>query len=1085
MSTKLQHSIIRASAGSGKTYQLANRYIALLLLQAAADQIAPGKLVAMTFTRKGAGEFAERILRRLAKGAADAGERKRLLEDLRVLVGGDKKRGIQGLAPGVQVSADDITLQQVLAVMVDEFDRLVLGTIDSFMSRSVQTLAFELGLDGFEILEAPAAEREQEELLQEVFQEASEESLAEFFQMLKLASLKSASSLQRQLQGFVDSYHKLLHSLPHEEAWGGTAFWNGEVPRAAGNDWQKKAFDLLQKVEGQNFGHKTLTNSLVTTLKWLSDRNPGTAAKPPAWLDTEGRFQTLWANWPPGDWQTEFSKKQCTIPASVITPLKPILQAWLAAENAALADKTKAIYEVVSRYEALYDRQARRKGRLAFDDLPLLLDGTNGSEAAQAAIEMLAFRWFQQFDHWLLDEFQDTSRVQWEVLKPWLDEAIQDNSGTKSVFVVGDPKQSIYGWRGGEPRLFDDLSRTYHGAFEEQVMAESWRSRPAVLELVNRVCDPAQNPALQDPALFCAPALQRWRYEKHVPEKSRRDQPGYAAVLLAPEVEAPATEEAAEEAAPGSSPSDKLAAQARVLKAALAQVDPLGKGLSCAILVRKNSNAQTIAQWLRANDVPNVMVEGDATLADQSPVVAALVDALRWLETPAHTLAGGHIRVTPLWDVLQKPLLGKETNAAPVRSGTVWKYWCHRVSEMGAGEVTREWCRQLQSVARDAYSQHCLRQVDQFAYQVGLTLALPDWRFSLERLTVRETAAAGSIHVMTIHKAKGLGFDVVFLPDLDLGGGGGDDVLLKRDDEGRAEGCLVAPPKWLRAWVPELEQYKAAQEADQDLEALCVLYVALTRAKEATFVILKQDKPKQASAAREWLLKAVGANPDQAAAPAPWGEGELVWQDGSLEYLQSKQAEEQGGGLPEPKVELLPPLPRRERRRPSEAAQHGGAGQSGFSAPSEEVGEGFGTAVHKVFEQIEWWQPGQSLQGPPKAVAAVQACLKVPEVCALFTPESAKDEACRELPMELLDKNTWWSGLVDRLVLRRNPDGTLRQAVLLDFKTDRADTAEELRARYAEQLKVYRLAVACALKLKPADVETVLVSTHLRGLVAV
>ena len=80
--------------------------------------------------------------------------------------------------------------------------------------------------------------------------------------------------------------------------------------------------------------------------------------------------------------------------------------------------------------------------------------------------------------------------MQWGVLKPWLDEAIQDNGGTKSVFVVGDPKQSIYGWRGGEPRLFDELVTGYPGAFNEQIMAESWRSRPAVLELVNRVCAP-------------------------------------------------------------------------------------------------------------------------------------------------------------------------------------------------------------------------------------------------------------------------------------------------------------------------------------------------------------------------------------------------------------------------------------------------------------------------------------------------------------------------------------------------------------------------------------------------------------------
>ncbi|HWH69362.1 MAG TPA: UvrD-helicase domain-containing protein, partial [Candidatus Sulfotelmatobacter sp.] len=534
---------------------------------------------------------------------------------------------------------------------------------------------------------------------------------------------------------------------------------------------------MRNQVASLDFGHKGLTTSLVATLEWLAHRQPGTSAgKPPAWLDQAGKLQELWSNWPQQDWQFDYYKKLRTVPASVMAPLKSILAGWLAAESVALADKTKAIYDIVSQYERLYDLQARRKGRLAFDDLPLLLDSANSSEAAQTAIELLAFRWFQQFDHWMLDEFQDTSRVQWGVLKPWLDEAIQDNSGTKSVFVVGDPKQSIYGWRGGEPRLFDDLSRSYPGAFQEQIMAESWRSRPAVLELVNRVCDPSNNPALPDPELFRAPALARWRYDAHVPEPSRAGQPGYAALLLAPEIEATETDGASEATGPAGEASDKLAAQARVIKSVLDQVDPLKKGLSCAILVRKNGNAQAVAQWLRAHGVPNVMVEGDATLADQSPVVAALVDALRWLESPAHTLAGGHIRTTPLWEVLQRPLVGKDVSqAAP---GSVWKYWRTRISQSGAGEVTREWCRQLLLLARDAYSQYCLRQVDQFAHQTGPALALPDWLFSLEQLKVRETAAAGSIHVMTIHKAKGLGFDVVFLPDLDLGGGGGDDVLV-------------------------------------------------------------------------------------------------------------------------------------------------------------------------------------------------------------------------------------------------------------------------------------------------------------------
>ena len=194
VNTTLQHTSIRASAGTGKTFQLANRYLALLLLQALGDgKISPEKIVAVTFTRKGAGEFAERILNRLAAAAGDPDKREELRLDLERLVKGDEQQGRAGLAPGVKLAVDAATLQSALAVMIDQFDRLVLGTIDSFMARSVQTLAFELGLGGFEILEDAAIKRQRAALLGEVLRAVRPEHLESFYQTIKLATLKSSS----------------------------------------------------------------------------------------------------------------------------------------------------------------------------------------------------------------------------------------------------------------------------------------------------------------------------------------------------------------------------------------------------------------------------------------------------------------------------------------------------------------------------------------------------------------------------------------------------------------------------------------------------------------------------------------------------------------------------------------------------------------------------------------------------------------------------------------------------------------------------------------------------------------------------
>jgi ATP-dependent exoDNAse (exonuclease V) beta subunit len=1086
MSSALQHTIIRASAGTGKTYQLANRYIALLLLQRmATGKIEPDKIVAMTFTRKGAGEFAERILHRLAAAAGDAQERRKLQADLALLIEGDAKQGIHGLAPGVNIAVDEAMLQSALAAMIDQFDRLVLGTIDGFMARSVQTLAFELGIGGFEILETGPLQRERELLLGEVFRSVPTEDIEVFYQTLKLATLKSGSGLRSTLDGFVESCHKLVHAIPGAESWGGELFWGGAVPSpVAGFDWKAEASSLAVEIAAHDFGHKNVSKSLASALTWIAERSPGSAGTPPSWVKESGLLAEVWGRWPSGDWVFEYYKKDRTIPTSVMTQLRSILTAWVAAEGAAFANKTAAIHGIVARYEVLYETRDRRKGRLAFGDLPLLLDEHHGSAATREALHLLAYRWYQKFDHWLLDEFQDTSRTQWNVLKPWVDDAIQDDSGTKSVFVVGDAKQSIYGWRGGEPRLFGELATSYRpGMFNEQNMAKSWRSRPAVLDLVNRVCDPARNSALSDPERFSSAAKKRWLYDHHEPEDARRSAPGYAAVLLAKQEDAENYEAAAEEAGEGGELNDKMSAQGAVIKTVLETVKPLERGLSCAILVRKGGNAKAIAQWLRAHGVPQVMVEGDVALAEQAPVVAALVDALRWLATPAHSLGAGHIGLTPLWSVLTQAV--DIASAGRVSESEVWRYWRSLIAEIGAPQVTHQWCAKLATAhGEQSYTRYCLNYVSQVAQQAGVAMALADWLGELEQLTVRETAAAGSIHVMTIHKAKGLGFDVVFLPDLDCGGGGSDKVLLRRDERGVAVGCLAYPPKWLQAWDRTLGALCAAQKAEQDLEALCVLYVALTRAKEATFVILKEKKPPRAASAREWILAGISnsestgsAKESEAATLAPWGEHAVQWEGGVRDYV--------AGGIPAQveapaPLSLLAPVPRPKRSKPSDAG-HARPAQAATGLISQEA-LAFGTAVHKVFEQIEWWVPEQALVGDEAVVALVRRCMGAPEIQKLFSPEAGRDEALRELPVEFMEHDSWWSGVLDRLLLRRNADGSLREALVIDFKTDRVDSVEILRERYSEQLGLYRRMISTALGLREDQVSMILLSTCLQKL---
>ena len=134
----LRHEMILASAGSGKTYALTNRFVRLL-----AHGAAPERIVALTFTRKAAGEFFDEILKKLASAATDAQKAEKLAAEI----------GAPTLG-----AADFLRL---LRVVVTAMPRLNLGTLDGFFARVVQNFPLELGLDGaFQILEATAAARE-------------------------------------------------------------------------------------------------------------------------------------------------------------------------------------------------------------------------------------------------------------------------------------------------------------------------------------------------------------------------------------------------------------------------------------------------------------------------------------------------------------------------------------------------------------------------------------------------------------------------------------------------------------------------------------------------------------------------------------------------------------------------------------------------------------------------------------------------------------------------------------------------------------------------------------------------------------
>jgi len=276
---------------------------------------------------------------------------------------------------------------------------------------------------------------------------------------------------------------------------------------------------------------------------------------------------------------------------------------------------------------------------------------------------------------------------------------------------------------------------------------------------------------------------------------------------------------------------------------------------------------------------------------------------------------------------------------------------------------------------------------------------------------------------------------------------------------------LQVPGKWAYLEHPETKAAFARWSESQKYETLCLLYVALTRAKRGLYAFL----PEEPAARREKPAgesHATPANLVRQSTGIDFPESDPRWTDG-VESLE----------VPEPKV--LPKLPegmaQRSRTNPSTGKKQFGTGGGS--------GRRIGVEVHSLFEEIEWLEPGEIPSLPYSAAGKiVEDSLKVPEIHKVF--EDCGAELYREQGFELIHQGKWMSGVVDRLHVYRDGDEMTKLEVI-DFKTDGVKSGGELVERYAAQMMNYQGALAAVFGVEPSLVKCRLLSTHLGEVVEV
>ncbi len=1026
----VQNVFIEASAGSGKTYQLTSRFIALLVLGVDSQ-----KIIALTFTRKAAGEFVEEILLRLSRAASSVSEADELSAELKILLKGSREqKGIVSGETFAKLSFSQQKYQFLLGRLVHEMSRLSLGTLDGFFAKIISHFSMDLGMVGFQVMDDFEHRESQEDLLADIF--VAGESLSAFTSAFKMATIgEEENRVHQKIEQYLSEWHGRFLMAPSPSRWGDEVAilekddFLSTLPESL--SFPQEAMILKEGLAGVSTGsgklRKNWDQPWLKLITFFENYQPGSGQTPPPLLEALlaqlGTIREKEFSW-------DYYRNEYQFPAPFQEALWRIVGSYVRGEIQNRAQQTKGVWALLALYEKQYHEKIRQQGRLVHSDLTRLL-----TESSEHWRRQMAYRMDVSHEHWMLDEFQDTSRGQWKALESSIDEAVFDPEEVRSLFVVGDQKQSIYGWRGGEPRLFGELKERYSESLSVVPMNRSYRSSQAILDLVNATCSHEALAQLTLPK----GVLSHWNFGEH---DAAKKQAGRARVLQLN----------------GSGPEEE-AQRLNLLDHLLKEEAPLERGLTCAVIVRTNPQVSKVTQALREFGYRVSPVVNEKVVED-FPAGEVLLEIIKWMLTPADQFAYQRC--------MQSPLSAWLASKGSERSEQ-WEALREARVEQGWAGVLREVMMVFRLLKESSHFVH-----ERFDY---LEVLLSDFEEKgeasgekllrmLEGVTRKQVGGKGEIQVMSIHQSKGLGFDLVVLPYLSKEAFdtlSHFETLEWKDAQGEVLQTMLKTKKEVLEALPSTREPLAKWKEAQCIEGLCRYYVALTRAKHSLWVMVPEkvsERLSEASLAHLVASPEGSAKEDFFGAPilGEWKEG--VWPE---PFEREKPAEEEQD---EGSLKLPPPVMiRRQALLPS---RH----EKPQLDPEQAAGRRYGQSLHEELAQVECLNEDELLLLSP----TLRKLISAKEIWPYFDRQqfSSGEKVLREVSFDLEMEGEWVSGVIDRIHLRKG------SCEIIEYKTDRVSEMGELVASYEKQTRLYAAAASVLTGCAPEKVSRVVLSTHLQ-----
>lgn len=788
---KYENLALEASAGTGKTFQLAMRVAGMLLTGAA-----PRDILCLTFTKKATAEMKERIIKFInsfAEGSADKSE----YEFITPLM---KK-----YAEKLNEPFDDNFIKEKALTARDNlfshFSELNIKTIDAFNNTILRIFPFEAGFrPDFDV----QSDEETAQIKRTAFYQLISEVLTDnkwkqildtIYPVLGVQTVSLISTLQKYAEYVADNILKL------ENAVNNTLKLDDIINMiSSAVNLQKEIPDLCQKFK-KTFDYDSLKVNQMKAVDKLDYKDIQDISDIPFFkniLDEAPNFKKY-----------EFSQKQYTLRDKIFNKLQ---EYWLLYGNIL----TSLALNLGKSLNEKMDILKKEQNMLTYSDISNAVYYMLATDSSKIDKDYLYFRLDGRINHLLIDEFQDTSISQWLTLKPLAEEAMAglgQHDKVGSFFYVGDPKQNIYRFRGGSSSLFRMLLKEYKDKLLSKTLDTNYRSGKNIVDIVNKISNKIYKQYGENFAIF------------NIDQKAYKEN-GDGYVEITHNLDKESKEE-----------------DAYYLTYCLDKIKMcIDKGFQykdIAILTVSNSHGKDIIDYLEDNNIP-VQAETSANLTS-SPVFNIIMALAEFIETDDDYAFFKFLYTSPKAaqnSIMQdKGLLKHEKNKI--------KNMLNNIEGLSIFDKLLYLSNKLDLQSRFNSSPDYYVCFDVISKTAPNETNISNFKEAVYKAASSEQALSAvqknAVTVMTIHKSKGLQFNVVLLPNLarDININARNSSLFVADNNifGDSKLCCVYSKKQ----YPYIAGTKAEEYMENEnmltlQDSINMLYVAMTRAEKALFI---------------------------------------------------------------------------------------------------------------------------------------------------------------------------------------------------------------------------------------------------------